>query len=218
MRTFGVRRIGFAAIAGALGFLVAAGTASPNDIAALDGMGFADAGSVNHPMAAGGISTRRHMMENQVRMTDPHSPTFAANVPFEKLVTRMSWARGRDGTDKSLIAYGPTAKSPTLGHSSQVISWGVDLNKVAAVNVAINGKRVDNPRDAKQAHTAIYRLGGQSIPGYTGREGYFNWTIWPAGEFKFDFTVYDDAGNVIGTMSHTISVAPMPADAKKQIE
>ena len=136
----------------------------------------------------------------------------APSIPFAKLVTAVRWPRGRDGTDKSLIAYGPTAKNPYLVHSSQAISWIVDPTKVAAVDLAINGKRVDNPLDSKQPHTAIYRLGGQPIPAYTGREGYINWIIWPAGDFKFDFTVYDDAGNVIGTMSHTIKVAPMPAD------
>jgi hypothetical protein len=212
MRTFGgVRRIRFAAIAGALGFLVAAGTASPHDMAAIDGMGgSADAGWVDHTMAPSGMGGMR-MTENHMRMTDLRSPP-PASVPFEKLVTRIYWAKGRDGTDKSLFANGPSAKNPKQGYSSQFISWTVDLTKVAAVDVAINGRRADNPRDAKQAHTAIYRLAGQAIPGYTGAEGYIKWRIWPAGDFKFDFTVYDDAGKVIGTMSHTIAVAPMPTD------
>ena len=136
----------------------------------------------------------------------------ADQVRFEKLVTKINWPIGRDGTGKSLFAYGPDAKNPTRSHSSEIVWWSVDLTKVAAVDVAINGKRVSNPRDARQAHTAIYRLGGQAIPGYRGGEGYFRWAIWPSGNFKFDFTVYDDAGNIIATKSHTIAVAPMPAD------
>jgi hypothetical protein len=188
MRTRGgVRRIGYAAIAGAFGFLVAACTASSHNIATVDGMGSANPSFVTHATAP--------------------------SVPFDKLVMRISWPKGQDGTERSLFAYGPSAKNPKQDYGSQFIWWSVDLTKVAAVDVAINGKRVNNPRDVKQAHTAIYRLGGQSIPGYKGVEGYFEWTIWPAGDFTFDFTVYDDAGNVIGTMSHTITVAPMPANA-----
>jgi hypothetical protein len=207
MRTFGgVRRIGFPAIAGTLGFLVAAYSASPHDMAAMHGGGSTEAGSFSHPVAPSAI----HMgtMDTQTGTTDPHLPQSAPSVPFGKLVTRINWPRGRDGTERSLFAYGPSAKDPTQGYSAQVIWWTVDLTRVAAVDVSINGKRIDNPKDAKQSHTAIYRLGGQAIPGYTGGEGHFNWTIWPAGDFKFDFTVYDDAGNVIGTMSHRITVAP----------
>jgi hypothetical protein len=211
MRTFGgVQRIGFAAIAGALGLLVASCTASPHNMATMDGMGSADAGSVKRAAAPSRLG-------GHMRMTDPRSAPPERGVPFEKLVTRITWARGQDGTDKSLFAYGPSTGNPTQGYSSQFIWWTVDLTKVAAVDVAINGRRVDNPRDAKQAHTTIYRLGGQPVPGYTGGEGYFNWKIWPAGDFKFDFTVYDDAGNVIGTMSHTITAAPAPTSGRQSV-
>jgi hypothetical protein len=210
MRGFaGLCGIGFAAIAGVLEFLVTACTASPLDMAAMDGNAAAAVGSPSGAMTPSEKGGHIGTIENQ-RMTDLRLPPSAARVPFEKLITRINWPRGQDGTDKSLFAYGPSAKKPTQGYSSQIIWWTVDLTRVAAVDVAINGKRVDNPRDAKQAHTAIYRLGGQPIPGYAGAEGFFNWTIWPAGNFEFDFTVYNDAGNVIGTMSHRITVARAP--------
>lgn len=213
MRKFnGIRTFGVTAIAGGMGLLVAGGTALPNDVATTDGMGgSADAGSVGHTTAPGEMSRRLRMTENHLQMTDLRSTPAPAGLPFEKLVTRIHWPRGKDGTDQSLFAYGPSAKNPEQAYSSQLIDWTVDINKVAAVDVTINGKRADNPRDAKQAHTAIYRLGGQPIPGYTGAEGYFKWRIWPKGNFKFDFTVYDDAGTVIGTMSRIVTVAPMPA-------
>jgi hypothetical protein len=191
MRIFGVVcRIGFAAIAGTLGFLVAACTASPHHMAATDGMGSAGVGSVSGATAPSAMGGHLGTIENNRRMTNLQLPPSAPSVPFEKLVTRINWPRGRDGAEGSLAAYGPSAKNPTQGHSSQAIWWTVGLTNVAAVDVAINGKRVDNPRGAKQEHTAIYRLGGQAIPGYTGGEGHFNWTMWAAGDFKFDFTVY----------------------------
>jgi hypothetical protein len=202
----------FTVFAGALGFFSMVLITSANDTVAWNRLLFADAASVNDLPVAKGIGDQRRTVENHLRMCKSQSHTSKPNIPFDQLVTRIKWPHGRDGTDKTLIAYGPTVKNPVLGHSSQPVSWIVDVTNVAAVDVSINGKRIDNPTDAKQAHTAIYRLGGQSIPGYTGREGHFNWTVWPAGEFRFAFTVYDDAGNVIGTMSHRIRVAPMPKE------
>jgi hypothetical protein len=212
MRTFDrLRRIiGFAAIAGGLGFFIEVSTVQPRQNAGSDAKGSPEDISPSHPFTPGTMGDTRSTLEAQNQLTNLVSSPAARSVPFERLVKQIAWPRGRDGTDKSLFAYGPSIKNPAQGYSSQFIWWSVDLTKVAAVDVTINGKRVDNPRDAQQPHTAIYRLGGHAIPGYTGSEGNFNWRIWPAGNFRFDFKVYDDAGKVIGTMSHTITVFPVP--------
>ncbi len=71
MKTYSVvRRITFAAAAGSLGCLLAAGIASSHDMAAMDGMGGADMGSMNHPMGPAAMGGHMQMMENHMRMTD----------------------------------------------------------------------------------------------------------------------------------------------------
>ena len=74
MKTYSVvRRITFAAAAGSLGCLLAAGIASSHDMAAMDGMGGADMGSMNHPMGPAAMGGHMQMMENHMRMTDLRS-------------------------------------------------------------------------------------------------------------------------------------------------
>ncbi len=99
MSTFsGVRRLSFAATAGALGFLLAAGVASAHDMAAMDGMGGADAASMNHTMAPGGMGSHMRMMENHMRMTELRSPAASDEARARDILEtlRGSLARYRD--------------------------------------------------------------------------------------------------------------------------
>ena len=97
MRPFSlVRRIGFAATAGALGCLMVAGVASPHDMAAMDGMGGADA--MNHTMAPAAMGGHMMHMENHMRMTELRSsaPDDEARARDILATLRSSIARYRN--------------------------------------------------------------------------------------------------------------------------
>jgi len=99
MRKFGaVRRMSFLATAGALGFLLAAGVASPHDMAAMDGMAGMGADSMNHTMAPAAMGGHMQMMENHMRMTDlrPSTPDDEARARDILETLRSSIARYRN--------------------------------------------------------------------------------------------------------------------------
>jgi hypothetical protein len=99
MRTLrGVRRLSLIATAGALGCLVAVGVASSHDMAAMDGMGGADGGAMNHTMAPAAMGGHMMHMENHMRMTELRSSTPQDEARARDILEtlRGSLARYRD--------------------------------------------------------------------------------------------------------------------------